>query len=135
MNLNKQRTTITIKDLKGPYTPSTVIIPAVPAMDNSPAVPEQTTVETILNMSPENKAHFKSEKDVIHLILTGIGDEIYSNVMHARQLMKCRKLLKGYNKVDPSTFKMSRQTYFRSLANSPLTMEKQWSHITQGFTS
>ncbi|GJW58811.1 hypothetical protein Tco_0105542 [Tanacetum coccineum] len=66
--------------LEGPYTPTTVIIPAVPAMDNSPAVPEQTTVETILNMSPANKAHFESEKEAIHLILTGIGDEIYSTV-------------------------------------------------------
>nr|GEX80620.1 hypothetical protein [Tanacetum cinerariifolium] len=43
-------------------------------------VPEQTTVETTLNMSPENKAHFESEKEAIHLILTGIGDEIYSTV-------------------------------------------------------
>ncbi|GKC31610.1 hypothetical protein Tco_1038904, partial [Tanacetum coccineum] len=66
--------------LEGPYTPTTVIIPAVPATDNSPAIPEQTTVETILNMSPENKAHFESEKEAIHLILTGIGDEIYSTV-------------------------------------------------------
>ncbi|GJR99091.1 retrovirus-related pol polyprotein from transposon TNT 1-94 [Tanacetum coccineum] len=66
--------------LEGPYTPSTVIILVVPATDNSPAVPERTTVETILNMSPENKAHFESEKEAIHLILTGIGDEIYSTV-------------------------------------------------------
>ncbi|GJV15411.1 retrovirus-related pol polyprotein from transposon TNT 1-94 [Tanacetum coccineum] len=66
--------------LEGPYTPTTVIIPAVPATDNSPAVPERTTIETVLNMSPENKAHFKSEKEAIHLILTGIGDEIYSTV-------------------------------------------------------
>ncbi|GKB93074.1 hypothetical protein Tco_0979211, partial [Tanacetum coccineum] len=47
--------------LEGPYTPSTVIIPAVPATNNSPAVPERTT-------------------EAIHLILTGIGDEIYSTV-------------------------------------------------------
>nr|GEU32515.1 hypothetical protein [Tanacetum cinerariifolium] len=33
-----------------------------------------------MNMSPENKAHFESEKEAIHLILTGIGDEIYSTV-------------------------------------------------------
>ncbi|GJT57768.1 retrovirus-related pol polyprotein from transposon TNT 1-94 [Tanacetum coccineum] len=66
--------------LEGPYTPSTVIIPAVPATDNSPVVPERTTVETVVNVSPENKAHFESEKEVIHLILTGIGDEIYSTV-------------------------------------------------------
>ncbi|GJV95561.1 retrovirus-related pol polyprotein from transposon TNT 1-94 [Tanacetum coccineum] len=66
--------------LEGPYTPTTVVVPAVPATENSPAVPEQTTVETVLNMSPANKAHFESEKEAIHLILTGIGDEIYSTV-------------------------------------------------------
>ncbi|GJU69068.1 hypothetical protein Tco_1255327 [Tanacetum coccineum] len=35
---------------------------AVPATEDSPAVPEQTTVETVMNMTPENKAHFESEK-------------------------------------------------------------------------
>ncbi|GKE82182.1 hypothetical protein Tco_1552182, partial [Tanacetum coccineum] len=59
--------------LEGPYHPTTVIIPVVPATDNSPAVTEQTTVERVLNMSPKNKAHFESEKEAIHLILTGIG--------------------------------------------------------------
>ncbi|GKC32162.1 hypothetical protein Tco_1039456, partial [Tanacetum coccineum] len=64
----------------GPYTPTTVVVPAVLATENSPAVPEQTIVETVLNMSPANKDHFESEKEAIHLILTGIGDEIYSTV-------------------------------------------------------
>ncbi|GJT46519.1 hypothetical protein Tco_0955234 [Tanacetum coccineum] len=50
------------------------------ATDDSPAVPECTTVETILNMSPKNKVHYQSEKEAIHLLLTGIGDEIYSTV-------------------------------------------------------
>ncbi|GJR19508.1 hypothetical protein Tco_0968035 [Tanacetum coccineum] len=31
-------------------------------------------------MSPENKDHYESEREAIHLILTGIGDEIYSTV-------------------------------------------------------
>ncbi|GJZ28165.1 hypothetical protein Tco_0572812 [Tanacetum coccineum] len=66
--------------LQGPYTPSTVIIPSVPTIDNIPAVPERTAVETILNMSPENKAHYESEKEAIHLLLTEIGDEIYLTV-------------------------------------------------------
>ncbi|GJR56799.1 hypothetical protein Tco_1498961 [Tanacetum coccineum] len=57
-----------------------IMAAVVPATDNSPVVPERTIAETILNMSPENKAHFESEKEVIHLILTGIGDEIYSTV-------------------------------------------------------
>ncbi|GJT13465.1 retrovirus-related pol polyprotein from transposon TNT 1-94 [Tanacetum coccineum] len=66
--------------LKGPYTPTIVTTPAVPATEDSPAVPEQTTVEIVMNMTPENRAHFESKKEVIHLILTGIGDEIYSTV-------------------------------------------------------
>nr|GEX79300.1 actin-binding, cofilin/tropomyosin type [Tanacetum cinerariifolium] len=66
--------------LECPFTPSTVIILVVPATDNASTVLERTTVETILNMSPENKAHFESEKEAIHLLLIGIGDKIYSTV-------------------------------------------------------
>nr|GEX78919.1 hypothetical protein [Tanacetum cinerariifolium] len=57
-----------------------IIAAAVPAMDNSSAVPERIIVETILNMSPENKAHFESKKEAIHLILTRIGNDLYSTV-------------------------------------------------------
>nr|GEX34965.1 hypothetical protein [Tanacetum cinerariifolium] len=66
--------------LSGPYKPTTVLVQAIEATDDSPAVSEHTTVETPMNMSPENKAHFKAEKEAIHQILTGIGDEIYSTV-------------------------------------------------------
>ncbi|GJR17532.1 hypothetical protein Tco_0966059 [Tanacetum coccineum] len=66
--------------LEGPYMPTTVTIPAIAATDDSPAIPQHTTVETILNMSPENKAHYQSEKEAIFLLLTRIRDEIYSTV-------------------------------------------------------
>nr|GEV14418.1 retrovirus-related Pol polyprotein from transposon TNT 1-94 [Tanacetum cinerariifolium] len=66
--------------LSGPYKPTTVVVQAVVATDGSPAIPKHTTVETPMNMSPTNKAHFESEKEAIHLILTGVGDEIYSTV-------------------------------------------------------
>ncbi|GJS64194.1 hypothetical protein Tco_0678758 [Tanacetum coccineum] len=66
--------------LEGPYTPSTIIILVVPATYDSPEVPERTAVETLLNMSPKNKDHYQSKKEAIHLLLTGIGDEIYSTV-------------------------------------------------------
>nr|GEV53823.1 hypothetical protein [Tanacetum cinerariifolium] len=39
-----------------------------------------TLLETLLNMSPENKEHYQSEKEEIHLLLTGIRDELYSTV-------------------------------------------------------
>ncbi|GJQ89535.1 hypothetical protein Tco_0000674 [Tanacetum coccineum] len=48
--------------------------------DDSPAVPKRTAVETLLNISPEDKEHYQSEKEAIHLLFTGIGDEIYSTV-------------------------------------------------------
>ncbi|GJW18772.1 retrovirus-related pol polyprotein from transposon TNT 1-94 [Tanacetum coccineum] len=48
--------------------------------EGHPAVPQHTTIETVLNMTPENKEHFQSEKEAIFLLLTGIGDEIYSTV-------------------------------------------------------
>nr|GEV78403.1 copia protein [Tanacetum cinerariifolium] len=48
--------------------------------DDSLTVPEHMTVETPMKMSLEIKAHFLAEKEAIHLILTGIGDEIYSTV-------------------------------------------------------
>ncbi|GJZ03519.1 hypothetical protein Tco_0536794, partial [Tanacetum coccineum] len=66
--------------LEGPYTFYCHNSSMLPATDNSPAVPERTTVETIMNWYPKNKAHFESENEAIHLILTGIGDEIYSTV-------------------------------------------------------
>nr|GFA30219.1 hypothetical protein [Tanacetum cinerariifolium] len=64
--------------LSDPYKPTTVLVQAVEATDDSPAVPEHTKVETSMNMSPDNKAYFLAEKEAIHLIFNGIGDEIYS---------------------------------------------------------
>ncbi|GKB77962.1 integrase, catalytic region, zinc finger, CCHC-type containing protein [Tanacetum coccineum] len=66
--------------LEGPYQPTTVTILVVPTTENSPSIPERTAVKIILTMSPENKAHYESEKEAIHLLLIGIGDEIYSTV-------------------------------------------------------
>nr|GEW71088.1 integrase, catalytic region, zinc finger, CCHC-type, peptidase aspartic, catalytic [Tanacetum cinerariifolium] len=65
--------------LNEPHLHEIRVIP-IAATDDSPAIPEHTTVETPMNMSPENKAHFQAEKEAIHLILTGIGDEIYLTV-------------------------------------------------------
>nr|GEV98922.1 hypothetical protein [Tanacetum cinerariifolium] len=61
-------------------SPANKALQAVAATDDSLAIPEHTTVETPMNMSPANKARFESEKEAIHLILTGIGDEICSIV-------------------------------------------------------
>ncbi|GKC11083.1 hypothetical protein Tco_1007865 [Tanacetum coccineum] len=72
--------------LEGPYMLTTVTILTVPITDDTPVVLERTTVETLLTMSPENKAHYESEKEAIHLLLTRIGDEIHSTVDACKNL-------------------------------------------------
>ncbi|GJS05920.1 hypothetical protein Tco_0362716, partial [Tanacetum coccineum] len=43
-------------------------------------VEEQSVLETFSNITPKNKAHYDAEKEAIHLIMTGIGNDIYSTV-------------------------------------------------------
>ncbi|GJV80376.1 putative reverse transcriptase domain-containing protein [Tanacetum coccineum] len=80
--------------MNGPYIPTTVVVPAVPAIENTPAIPEHTTVETLQTMSPENKARYESKKEAIHLILTKIGDEIYSTVDACKTAQEMWKAIK-----------------------------------------
>ncbi|GJT44350.1 hypothetical protein Tco_0953065 [Tanacetum coccineum] len=47
--------------LEGLYTPTTVVVPAVPATKNSPAVPEQTTVETLKKRGKPSKGYNKEK--------------------------------------------------------------------------
>ncbi|GJV45127.1 retrovirus-related pol polyprotein from transposon TNT 1-94, partial [Tanacetum coccineum] len=87
--------------LEGPYQPTTVTILAVHATENSLEVPERTAVETVSTMSHENKDHYELEKEAIHLILTGIGDEIYSIQQHKLDEVSYHKffdILKQYQK-------------------------------------
>nr|GEY88742.1 hypothetical protein [Tanacetum cinerariifolium] len=48
--------------LSGPYKPTTVLVQAVVATDDSLAIPKHMTVETPMNMSPENKAYFSTQE-------------------------------------------------------------------------
>ncbi|GJT99182.1 hypothetical protein Tco_1094700 [Tanacetum coccineum] len=66
--------------LSGPYVPSTVLVQVVAATEDNLAIQQHTTIETVLNMTPENKENFLSKKEAIFLLLTGIGDDIYSTV-------------------------------------------------------
>nr|GEV57818.1 retrovirus-related Pol polyprotein from transposon TNT 1-94 [Tanacetum cinerariifolium] len=90
--------------LNAPYKPTTVLVQAADATDDSPAIPEHTTVETPMNMSLENKAHFEAKKEAIHLILTGLKMKFTRLLMLAKQLRKYEKLSKGYNKPEWSRF-------------------------------
>nr|GEW93252.1 dehydration-responsive element-binding factor 1 [Tanacetum cinerariifolium] len=48
--------------LNGPYIPTTVVVQAIAAIDDSPEIPKHTIVKTPMNMSPANKAHFEVKK-------------------------------------------------------------------------
>nr|GEW49026.1 reverse transcriptase domain-containing protein [Tanacetum cinerariifolium] len=93
--------------LSGPYKPTTVLVLAVEATNNSLAVPEHTTVETLSNMSPEKKAHFLAVKEAIHLILTGIGDDIYLTVdacQTAQEMWEAiKRLQQGQHSISSTT--------------------------------
>nr|GEW88653.1 hypothetical protein [Tanacetum cinerariifolium] len=59
-----------------------------------------------MNMSPKNKDHFESEKEAIHLILTRIGDEIYSSVdacQTAQEMWEAIERYKGKEITKPIT--------------------------------
>ncbi|GJY47135.1 hypothetical protein Tco_0436198, partial [Tanacetum coccineum] len=63
-----------------PYVLSEIKIQGQPATDDSLALPERTVLETFENMFAQNRAHYDAKAKAIHLILTGIGDDIYSIV-------------------------------------------------------
>ncbi|GJZ97093.1 hypothetical protein Tco_0669427 [Tanacetum coccineum] len=56
--------------LNGPYVPTSVLIQAVPEAEGRPAVQQHTAIETVLNMTPENKEQHSSEKGSNFLLLT-----------------------------------------------------------------
>nr|GEW90615.1 hypothetical protein [Tanacetum cinerariifolium] len=118
--------------LSGPYKPTTVLVHAVEATDDSSAVPEHTTVKTPTNMSLENKAHFLAKKEAIHLILIGIGDDIYStiNACQTAQEMNANPLaLVATAQVSQDQYYQTSRSH-RSSAPSPKPSILSRSHMT-----
>nr|GEX99667.1 hypothetical protein [Tanacetum cinerariifolium] len=64
----------------GPYVMSEVIVPAKPATATELVVPKHIILENYGNTTPEKCAYMDDEAEVIHMILSGNGDEIYSIV-------------------------------------------------------
>ncbi|GJS60139.1 hypothetical protein Tco_0654923 [Tanacetum coccineum] len=120
--------------LTGPYTPTMVTTPAVPATEDSPEVPAKTSVETVLNMTPENKAHYESEKEAIHLILTGIGDEIYSTVDACQTAQEMWEAIERLQQGESLNIQDVKTNLFWEFGQFTLTMERQLSLTTQDST-
>nr|GEW26456.1 retrovirus-related Pol polyprotein from transposon TNT 1-94 [Tanacetum cinerariifolium] len=109
--------------LSGPYKPTTVLVQAVEATNDSLAVPEHTTVETPMNMSPVNKAYFKAEKEAIHLILTGIEDEIYSTVDACQT---AQKNMGSYREVTTRFYKLMNEMIRNNLTVTTMQVNVQF---------
>nr|GEY38245.1 hypothetical protein [Tanacetum cinerariifolium] len=129
--------------LIGPYKPTTVLVQDFEATNDSLAVPEHTTVETPMNISPENKAYFLAEKEAIHLILTGIRVDIYSTVdacQIAQEMCEAIERLQQARNANPlalvATTQADRDYYYqtsrshRSFAPSPKPLIPSRSHMT-----
>ncbi|GJU09392.1 hypothetical protein Tco_1497098 [Tanacetum coccineum] len=63
-----------------PYVITRALVLAKPTTETDPPVLEQTIQETYENTLPENRAYIDVEAKSIHMILSGIGNEIYSTV-------------------------------------------------------
>nr|GEZ10860.1 hypothetical protein [Tanacetum cinerariifolium] len=80
--------------LEGPYQPTTVTIPALPATDDSPAVPEQTAVKTILTMLKQGESLNIKMSRLICLPLNLLSEEYYLqyqkevNEIHAERIAR-----------------------------------------------
>nr|GEU30734.1 hypothetical protein [Tanacetum cinerariifolium] len=88
-------------------------VQAVEATDDSPAIPEHTTVETPMNMSSENKAYFLAEKEAIHLILTGIRDKIYWTVDACQTAQEIWEAIKRFVTIVKKQHKLDEVSYHK----------------------
>ncbi|GKF10297.1 hypothetical protein Tco_0048223 [Tanacetum coccineum] len=73
--------------LSGPYVPSTVLVQAIAATEGVPAVQQHTTIETVLNMTPENTFCLKRKQfSCFELVLEMISIPL---LMLVKQRMRC----------------------------------------------
>ncbi|GJS75299.1 hypothetical protein Tco_0725180, partial [Tanacetum coccineum] len=72
---NKKELGICIFD--GPYVMTDVIVPAKSATSTKEVVPEHNVPKTYKNTTPDKHSYFDAEAKAIHMILSGIGDDIY----------------------------------------------------------
>ncbi|GKA59027.1 hypothetical protein Tco_0758340 [Tanacetum coccineum] len=57
-----------------------ITVLAKPVTTTEEAVPEHNILETYKNNTPKKHAYFDAKAETIHMILSGIGDDIYSTV-------------------------------------------------------
>ncbi|GKF76486.1 hypothetical protein Tco_0225930 [Tanacetum coccineum] len=66
--------------MEDPYILTKLVTPAVLAEGVNLEQPQMVREETYINTTPENRKLINAEAVAIHMILNGIGDNIYSTV-------------------------------------------------------
>nr|GEZ63504.1 hypothetical protein [Tanacetum cinerariifolium] len=82
-------------------------------VDTRPNVPEHTTIKTPSNMSPENKAYFLAKKEAIHLILTRIGDDLYSTVDACQTTHEMWEAIERFMTIVKQQHKLDEVSYYK----------------------
>ncbi|GJT10641.1 retrovirus-related pol polyprotein from transposon TNT 1-94 [Tanacetum coccineum] len=76
---------------------------SVPEAEGRPAVQQHTAIETVLNMTPENKEHFQSEKEAIFLLFNMVLEVISIQMIDAMPQtanMICGIAIEGLQRID-----------------------------------
>ncbi|GKB56443.1 hypothetical protein Tco_0912629 [Tanacetum coccineum] len=117
---------------EGPYKMTENQLEDTHSNDENRRQPGQIVKETYANTSPENQKLIDAEAEAVHMILNGIGNDIYSTVDACLPMAKiCGLVLKGCNKESLSTYKMLRLSCFGNLVSSLQGTENKLSHTRQ----
>nr|GEY77267.1 ribonuclease H-like domain-containing protein [Tanacetum cinerariifolium] len=84
----------------GPYEMTEITVPAKPTISTEEAVPEHNIVETYKNTTPEKHAYFDAETEAIHMILSGIEDDIYSTIDASKPTISTEEAVPEHNIVE-----------------------------------
>ncbi|GJV80337.1 integrase, catalytic region, zinc finger, CCHC-type containing protein [Tanacetum coccineum] len=107
-----------MKELKkcifnGPYVMTRVLVLAKPATETDPPVPKHTVQETYENTLPENHAYIDAEAKEIHMILSGIRDEIYSIVDACKTAKEMWTAIKRLQQVVKKSVDLDKELYHK----------------------
>ncbi|GKC14146.1 hypothetical protein Tco_1010928 [Tanacetum coccineum] len=95
--------------MAGPYILTEIVHEAVLAIREQLAQPRRVEQETYCNTTPESRKLIDAEAEAIHMILNGIGDDIYSTVdtcSTTREMwlaIKCLQQVESISKQDVKT--------------------------------
>ncbi|GKB78909.1 hypothetical protein Tco_0945804 [Tanacetum coccineum] len=102
-----------------------------PEDGDRPRVLGFTEKETYGNSGPENRKLIDAEAEAVHMILNGIGNDIYSIVDACPNVEEMWIAIERLQQGESSTYKMSKQSCYGNFANVQFLQQLQpeWSRF------